>query len=78
MNYFLNIMDIKDIKSYINEQWANIILLKKKQDILEEIWAEKEELKKKTFKKELIIEKKQKKWNWLDYNHSIFIPTRND
>jgi hypothetical protein len=76
MNDFLNTMDIQ---SYIDEQWLNLIVLKKQQDILEEIWNEKEELRKKTFKKELIIEKKQKKWDFLiDFNSDTFIPVRND
>ena len=76
MNDFL---DIEDIKNYIDKQWANIILLKKQQDILEEIWNEKEELNKKTFKKELIVEKKQKIMKWsIDFTSDIFIPIRND
>jgi hypothetical protein len=76
MNDFLG---IEDIKSHIDEQWLNIILLKKQQDILEEIWAEKEELSKKTFKKELIVEKKQKTWNWsINFDNNFFIPIRND
>ena len=72
MNDFL---DIEDIKNYIDKQWANIILLKKQQDILEEIWNEKEELNKKTFKKELIVEKKQK-IKMLNWSNNIFIPIR--
>lgn len=75
-----NYLGIKDIKNYIDEQWFNLIVLKKQQELqqelMEEFWLEQEELRKKTFKKELIVEKKQKIMNW---SSDIFIlPIRND
>ncbi len=74
-----NYLGIKDIKNYIDEQWFNLIVLKKQQELqqelMEEFWLEQEELRKKTFKKELIVEKKQKIMNW---SSDIFLPIRND
>ena len=76
MNDFLG---IEDIRRYIDEQWFSLINLKKQQELLEEFWSEKEELRKKTFKKELIVEKKQKIMKWsIDFTSDIFIPIRND